>query len=230
MGYLLYYKNKIMSEIVLAFDIEHTGLEIIGIGASVVDSNFAQLDSFFMGIYHPEETKFSERCWNTFWTDHLSILENLKYKGEQLTKEAREAELITKFQQFRAKCEESPLMNGRLVMVSDNNVFDGGLINTLIREYLPDTEPIPYSASRDNYGNQKYQSFWETFSQQKGLMASVDQSFKSDWGLSDRIFELYDVKKPSIKHDHNPANDAYTIAYDQQIIFGVRDGRIYRRP
>lgn len=57
---------------------------------------------------------------------------------------------------------------------------------------------------------------------------AVDPYFKSDWGLTNRIFELYDVERPSINHDHNPANDACTIAYDQQVLFGIRDGRIKR--
>lgn len=108
--------------------------------------------------------------------------------------------------------------------MTDNNVFDGGLVNELIKKYL-DVEPIPYSASEP----QEYKPFWETFSQQKGLLAAVDPSFKSDWGLTDRIFQLYDVQKPSVNHDHNPVNDAYTIAYDQQVLFGIRDGRIRKR-
>ena len=88
---------------------------------------------------------------------------------------------------------------------------------------MSNTDPIPYSASE----KQEYCPFWETFSQQKGLLLSVDPTFKSDWGLTNRIFELYDIGKPNVAHDHNPANDAYTIAYDQQVLFGIRDGRIH---
>ena len=206
-------------ELVLAFDIEHTGKEVIAIGASVVDSNFKQLDSFFMGIYDPEYTSFSDRCYNSFWKDKTDILEILTYKGStKPIRQLREFELIEAFQAFRSKWSNA-------VLVTDNNVFDGGLVNELIKTYLPTKEPIPYSASEP----QEYCAFWETFSQQKGLLYAIDPSFKSNWGLTDKIFELYDVEKPTIEHDHNPANDAYTIAYDQQVLFGIRDGRIKRK-
>ena len=209
--YIMTNKEK---EIVLAFDIEHTGTEIIAIGASVVDSDFKQLDSFFLGIYVPNDTTFSDRCYNSFWSNHLDVLEKLKYNGNQ-EKSVREYELIKSFQEFRAKWSNA-------VLVTDNNVFDGGLVNELIKKYLIGVESIPYSASK----LQEYSPFWETFSQQKGLLFAVDPKFKSDWGLSHRIFELYDVQKPTVDHDHNPVNDAYTIAYDQQVLFGIRDGRI----
>lgn len=199
-------------------------LKHIAVGASVVDTNFKQLDSFFIGIYDPIETKFSEHCWNTFWSKNKEALQILQYKGIHVEKHERELDMITKFQQFRAKWESiaAKETDQKLVLVSDNNVFDGGLINELIKKYMPNTEPIPYSASE----NQEYCPFWETFSQQKGLLLSVDPTFRSDWGLSNRIFELYNVAKPGVAHDHNPANDAYTIAYDQQVLFGIRDGRI----
>ena len=216
-----------MGELVLAFDIEHSGVETFAIGASVVNNKFEELDRFYIGIYHSKETKFSDRCWDTFWSKHQDVLATLKYKGTEVTKEDREKEMIIGFQEFRKKWEtEATKTNKKLILVTDNNVFDGGLVNELIKNYLPNTEPIPYSASVNKEGSQEYNPFWETFSQQKGLLAAVDHSFNSNWGLSDRIFELYDIKKPEIEHDHNPANDAYTIAYDQQILFNIRDNQI----
>lgn len=221
-----------MPDLVLAFDIEHSGKEVIGIGATVVMSSgnykyFNQLGSFFIGIYVKEDTKFSDRCYNNFWKDHLDTLKILEYKGDKsISKEIRERELIEGFQNFRIKWENfaKKNMNTKLVLTSDNNVFDGGLVNELLRKYLPDTEGIPYTAS-----TQEYSSFFETFSQQKGLLSIVDPTFKEDFGLSNRIFELYDIEKPTIKHDHNPVNDAFTIAYDQHVLFGIRDGYIKLR-
>lgn len=215
-----------MSEVVLAFDIEYSGYEVIAIGASVVNADFIELDRFFFGNYVPDVTQFEHRCWNEFWSKTQDILDIIKYKGDQNDlKEKRELEMITQFQQFRAKWEGEK----NLILVTDNNIFDGGLINQLIKKYLPNTEGIPYSASKDENGKQQYQPFWETFSQQKGLLMGIEPNFRSDWGLTDKIFELYEVNKPKVPHDHNPANDAYTIAYDQQILFGIRDGRIIRR-
>ena len=56
-----------MSELVLAFDVEYSGIETIAIGASIMDSEFKELDNFFEGIYIKTETEFSERCWKQFW-------------------------------------------------------------------------------------------------------------------------------------------------------------------
>jgi len=219
-----------MNELVLALDLEHSGLETIGIGASVVNSEFKELDRFFIAIYDLAQTKFSDRCWDTFWSKNVKTLNELLYSGANKKKEDREREMIIGFQEFRKKWEiEAKKLGKKLLLVTDNNVFDGGLINELIKKYLPGMEPIPYSASRNLGGNQEYNPFWETFSQQKGLLAVVEPTFKSDWGFTDKIFEIYDIEKPKVEHDHNPANDAYTIAYDQQVLLGIRDGRIRKK-
>jgi len=214
----------------MAFDVEHTGIETIAIGASVVDNTFKELDRFFIGIYNPNDAKFSDRCWEQFWSKNIDTLSELQYDGD-LSKSEREKEMIKSFQNFRIKWEQKCKENKfKLVLVSDNNLFDGSLINELIKKYyIPSPEGIPYSVTRNKNHQQEYSPFWETFSQQKGLLSVVDPSFKSDWGLSQRIFELYNVSKPEIIHDHNPANDAYTIAYDQQILFGIRDNKIKLR-
>ena len=88
-----------MTELVLAFDIEHTGLEVIAIGASFVSTenykDYDQVDSFFIGIYVEHDTKFSDRCYDEFWKKHLDILSTLEYKGDKSnTKEDREKEMI----------------------------------------------------------------------------------------------------------------------------------------
>jgi len=87
--------------------------------------------------------------------------------------------------------------------------------------------PIPYTASTGEYG-----SFWETFSQQRGLLMEVDPQFtvNNDWGYSGRIAELYDLpRKATGLVSHHPCDDAYEIAYDQQVLLGIRDGTIKRR-
>jgi len=93
-----------MTELVLAFDIEHSGTEVIAIGASVVDSNFKELDRFLFGNYTHGVTNFSERCWREFWSKNEGILKIIKYTGNQdLPKKLREKEMITQFQNFRSK-------------------------------------------------------------------------------------------------------------------------------
>lgn len=214
-----------MEKIVLAFDIERSGSglenDTIAIGASVLDSEFNELDRYLFKCYKEGETVFEPRCWTEFWEKNLDVLENLKYTGTK-TKKELEFEMIVGFQEFRKKweiyCEEN---NKTLVLTSDNNVYDGGFINLLIFEHLPGVLPIPFSA-----GKQKYSSFFETHNQQRGLLMSVDPSYEKEWGYTDRIFELYPtLPKPEKKATHNPADDAYTIAFDQQVLFGINSGK-----
>ena len=116
-------------------------------------------------------------------------------------------------------------MGAAFELITDNNVFDGGFINLMIFNHLPKVMPIPYSASSP----QEYSTFFETTSQQRNLLMMVDLTFKPDslWGLSARIFELYDVPPCPVKHTHLPDEDAFTIAYDQQILHGIHAG-IYK--
>jgi hypothetical protein len=51
-----------------------------------------------------------------------------------------------------------------------------------------------------------------------------------EWGLTNVIASVYEVPTCDVKHDHNPANDAYTIAFDAQVLFGIMDKKIKRRP
>ena len=218
--------------LVLAFDIERTGPSIqdrtIAIGASVVDENLVELDSIFLPCYFEHDTKFDPQCWSDFWSKptNLKVLETLKYKGK-LDRFEREAEMIKLFQAFRYKWEVyAEKFSLKFELVSDNNVFDGGFINQLIFTYLPKEKPIPYSASTGQYC-----SFWETHSQQRGLLLLVDPKFvqTKDWGYTEHINKLYNVPEKSKTHDHNPVNDAYCIAFDQQILLGIRKGSIKKR-
>lgn len=216
---------------VLAFDIEATGSrsdngDIIAIGASVVDSAFNELGTMFVKGYFPGETVFEERCKKEFWNDHPDKLISFTYEGT-LDRRSKQWDMILQFQAFREKWEKKAVHEGKkLELCSDNNVFDGGFINEYITKYTGPTEylPIPYTAS-----TKKYAPFWETHAQQRGLLMAVDPDFKEDWGLSKRIAELYDVPKCPVSHDHNPANDARTIAHEQQVLLAIRDGRIKRR-
>jgi mRNA deadenylase 3'-5' endonuclease subunit Ccr4 len=222
-----------MNKIVCAFDIERSGptskYDTIGIGLSIVDSTLQELDNLFLPGFFPESTStptlFEPKCYNEFWSTNLDQLHILEYKGISISKEERQKNMIIEFQHFRSKWEIlAEQQQCEFLLVSDNNVYDGGFINDLIFKNLPNTLPIPYSA-----GNGNYEIFFETHSQQKGFLMAVDPQFDHNWGLTDRINELFEVPKKQKSHDHNPVNDAYTIAFDQQVMFAIRDGRIRRR-
>lgn len=209
----------------LAFDIERSGCskqyDTIGIGASVVDSNFNELDNLFLKGYSQKETKFEQRCWDEFWIKNQESLKKLEYTGNLNYKE-RQFEMISTFQEFRKKWENIAKSNGyELDLVSDGCVFDSGFINEMIFEHLPEILPIPHSAS-----TQEFSPFYDTTSEIKGLLSVIDPSFKQNWGYSKRLYELYDVPIFDKKHDNNPANDAFTIAVQHQIVLNIRDKKI----
>ena len=89
---------------------------------------------------------------------------------------------------------------------------------------MPDTLPIPYSASA-----QTYESFQETHSILNGVLKVVDPTFGKEWGFTKRIEELFDIPLKRVLHDHNPANDAYCIAFDHQVSNGIMSGTIKLR-
>lgn len=212
----------------LAFDIERAGAtdqyDTIGIGCSVVDNNFNELDSLFLAGYFPKETKFETRCWDQFWSKNQETLKLLEYTGG-LNYQQRQSEMTLLFQEFRKKWERIAKEEGHdLNLVSDNNVYDGGFMNLMINKYIPDVLPIPYTAT-----TQEYESFFETTSELKGLLSAVNPNFKGEWGLLKKVGELYDLPVSKKQHNHNPADDAYTVAFEHQIVLGIRDGKIKRK-
>lgn len=218
--------------IVLAFDIEKAGattkFDVIAIGGSVVDQDLNELDSLFLPGFVFGKTGFEERCWVEFWSKNQDVLKQLEYKGD-LSYSDRQTEMIVEFQKFREKWENYAKQNNYAYeLVSDNNVYDGGFINHMIMDRIPNCLPIPYSASRDVKGKQTYMAFWETHSEMRGLLASVDPDYTKNWGFMERINQLYSLPSPKKSHDHNPANDAYVIAFEQQLLHGIREGEHQR--
>jgi len=210
--------------IVFATDIERTGAtnnyETIGIGVCVLDSNFNELSTLFLNGYIKGQTVFEPRCWEEFWSKNTDKLDILEYKGD-LSKEQRQKEMITLYQNYRKAWEMYCKKNNlKLELVFDSNIYDGGFLNNMIMTHLVDL-PMPYSASE-----QQYTICWETHSQLRGLLMAVASDFKEDWGLNDKVKELYNVPSMQRQHDHNPVNDAYSIAYDQQVLLNIRDGKI----
>lgn len=210
-----------MKTYVLAIDIERSGAryehDTVGIGAVVVDGDLKQLDSLLLKGYVPNETKFEQRCMSEFWSNHPETLEMLTYDGE-LSKVEREKEMIELLQEFRAKWEGIAEEDGaKLELVTDNNVYNGGYVNKLINDHTEDL-PIPYNTQR------KYSPFWETHAEQRGLLMAIDSSFEDDWGLYEKINQLYeDLPEIEKTDDHNPVTDAYAIACEQQILLGIRE-------
>jgi len=217
--------NSSKGSIVLAFDIEMSGnnpqeFDLLGLGISVIDENKEELEHQLFPCYFPKQTKFEEKCWDEFWSKHEDKLKLLEYKGNK-RKEERLKEVITAFQNIRRHWEltASELKNNYNI-VSDNNVFDGGIINHYIIKYTKDM-PLPYTASEG-----KYSSFYETSSLFKGFLLATDPEFSlnNEWGFFKKIQEIHNIPKFEREHDHNPANDAYTIACEFQSVMKICKG------
>jgi hypothetical protein len=212
----------------LAIDIERSGAlpehNTIGIGMSVVDENFKELDSLFLPGYNPKDCNMEQKCWDEFWSKNEDTLNKLLHPNDSISSSDIEKQMIISVQEFRKKWETICNNSSHVLhLVSDNNVYDGGFINQLIFKYTDDM-PIPYKVV-----DKSYNSFFETHSEQRGFLLAVDHEFNSNWGFTKRISDLYNVPVMNKLHDHNPANDAYTIAFDHQVLNNIRSGNIKKR-
>lgn len=211
--------------VVITVDIERSGRksytgQIIGMAWCAVNEKLEVLDSGFYGAYFPGETLFGDSCKVEFWDEHPKKLAALKYDGE-LNQAQRLNEIVTAFQAFRAKWEKLAKEAGfALELVSDNNVYDGGFVNELIMTRTTDM-PIPYRAS-----DGEYSTFWETHSMQRGLLMAAAPEFDGVWGLSEKVQEVYGLPPSPWKHDHNPLNDALSIAYDAHVLLRIRNEKL----
>ena len=221
--------------VTVAFDIETSGSSfvdnnIIAIGASAMDENFNELESLRLNGFLSGQVIFEPKTWDEYWSKNLILLESFVYQGEFNTADSVEAWMIRQLQAFRKKYElYAQEIGAKYFFVSDNNVFDGGFVNCGILhlgEIRANAMPIPYSASTGDYS-----AFFETTSMQKGFLLGIDPEFDpfAKWGFSNRIAQLYDVPSQVKQHDHSPENDAYSIAYDFNVLLAIRQGRIKKR-
>jgi hypothetical protein len=216
----------------LAVDIERSGAKDIhdtmAIGAAVRNLRCEEVGRYTGKAYVPGECTFEARCKEEFWDKHPKALKAVTFDHTlPLSKKDREYIMIFGFHKFRIEWETRAASEGaKLDLVSDNASYDFAFINKLYFEYLPDAMPIPYTAS-----TQKYRRPWDTHCMQRGFLMAVDPEFLQThgWGFTKRIEELYDVPDDGVRHDHDPANDASTIAREHAVMLGIMCGTIKRR-
>jgi len=214
-----------MKSLVVAFDIERSGstfdYDTLAIGAVCMNENFEELDRYYCNCYFPDQTVFEPRCVKEFWSKHPETLANLTYIGK-LSKVEREAEMIQGFHAFRQKWEKYAVANSyQYYLVSDNNVYDGAFINHLMVKHMPGVLPLPYTAS-----TQSYETFFETHSMTKGLLLA--HGVMADWGVTNQLALIYSMPTRTIFHDHNPVNDAHSIAFDMHCLLQIGSGKIVK--
>lgn len=212
-------------------------------GLWVSRDNYKPIDDWELNNH----TVFERRCWDQFWSKHPEMLKVLEYKGP-FNKKEMEYHAMLRLNDFRAKWQEIAEKEGcRLVVVADNVSFDIGMIDQLMKRWLPKKRPSVYKVSRgSDTADARYNGGTPcTHSMQKGLLAAVDplwlfsdaKDSESEWiewllaegelteeekpkfwSLTARIRYLYGIPKPPVEHDHNPANDAFTIAHEYAAI------------
>jgi hypothetical protein len=186
---------------VLAVDIEASGPSlkkngIVSIGASILDAFSNEKDSFQINLSLPEGKEYEENCLNEFW------LKNIQAYNFVQTNATNPKIAMQEFVNFIDNAERFE----NLKIVSDNPSFDIAWLNHYILEFT-ERVPLGYTASNE------YRIIWDTHSMQKTLLAMKGDS-RSEWGLPEKL-----GLKSHWMHDHNPLNDARTIAdYYNQVI------------
>lgn len=180
---------------VLAIDIETSGCSfkqhgIVSVGASLQDQNSNELDSFQMNLALPEGCRYEERCVKEFWSENKEIHDFVQQNA------ITPKEAMHKFCAFLTEVETR---FPELIVLSDNPSFDIAWLNLYLDEYT-DRLPLNYAE------NMTYRIIWDTYSMQKVLLCQRGD-FESSWELPEKLG--FKSKWPA---DHNPLNDARTIA------------------
>jgi hypothetical protein len=238
----------------LAYDIERTGApdgcRVIAIGASVIDETFTERDTFLAACFKPNEALFEWRCVHEFWLGTqlqelaqrrsnaeiaagtnasdtpMHILEKLAALSPGNTQDEAERIAIDGFVAFCIKWEtKAREENATLMRCSDNAPFDTTWINKLLAKYRPDILPLPYEFSTG-----KYARHYDVHQMQLGFLGRQNAELITKyWGCGNAIEALWEVPPKTKQHTHMPDEDAYTIAFDLQVVVAAARGTLAER-
>ena len=191
---------------IFSLDIEHSGYEIIAIGAVVVDETGNKIHEFLATSYH-EETIFTKKCWSEFWSKNPEALLGLVDCPQKVSNTSELTELFYNFY--------TDVWHQQMTFISDNPGFDIGELNAELNCLGKS------SLYTDQYG--KYHKIKDVVGVQEGIIRARNNGVSPEWGLSQFIREQYatGTKLPLIEHDHNPVNDAHSIAIDYLICLEI---------
>ena len=216
--------------VALCWDIEAMGFEVIGIGLAVMDvAEDKILDTKLLKSYYPSRPK-DERSWKEFWCNNQNILDLLAAETEGgPTFLESQIRMANELMAFVANAERLARDLGKQFhIVSDNKVFDIGLVNRLIHEHYDEKFQFPYSALSFSKGDFNYMGyFYELQSMQRALLClhAPDWAPTNEWGYTEKVRELWGIPEPPVKHDHNPVNDAISQLYEYQAMLRIFDGK-----
>jgi len=215
-----YVNNKTVAsreatDLVYAFDIETGGATyshpVLSIGATVLDNKYTLLDKKkFNGFgvkdldQEKEMALLEKRCIDEFLSQFPEVLSSSRVDE---TFEQAQRNMIVSFIQNRDMWQKYADENKlKFHLVSDNAIFDGGFVNSLITKYIPDKLSLVY-----NY-KKKYSSVKDVNDISKGL----------EW-CKPKFLSTFKFQKCQVSHDHNCANDAHTIAHRYVNLLSIRE-------
>lgn len=214
--------------IALCWDIEAVGFEVIGIGVAVMDvAEDKVLDKKLIKGYYPSRP-MDKRSWDEFWSKNTKVLDLLAVEKGGLSFIQNQSRMIHELLEFVIEAERLAKSLGKQFhIVSDNKVFDIGLINRMIAEHYDGDLQFPYSPlarSEDSFNYMGY--FYELQSMQRTLLCLHAPGWAptNEWGYTEKVRELWGIPEPPIKHDHNPVNDAISQLYEYQAMQRIFDG------
>lgn len=207
---------------IMAFDIESTGYHdmvsrpvIIGIGGVLMDSELNVVDKIFLPALTPD-VKFEPGCWSSFWSKHTEQLEVMRIEGKY---DNVIREVARKLYDWINECDHAH--HGAIRIVSDNPSFDIHHLSDLVVRYVDSGAPFTHILGR-------YKSVYDTNSILHTVSMSGEYGADEDLVVAE-MEKQYDIPASSVVHDHNPVNDAITIARSYWIVWSVYSKKYNRR-
>ena len=224
-------KRRFSDVIAVCWDIEAVGTEVIGIGVAMmaVDSGKV-LEQKLMKGYFPNRP-MDKRSWDEFWVHNTAILDLLtvdKAAEGALSFVQTQSRMVHELMDFVIKAEKYAIDQGKQFhIVSDNKVFDIGIVNRMVETYYGADSQMPYSPLCLEDGKHRYMGyFYELQSMQRSLlcMHAPEFAIDSEWNYTEKVRELWGIPEPPVMHDHNPVNDAISQLYEYQAMQKIFDG------
>lgn len=210
--------------VVFAWDFEgagkHLDTPVIAFGCCIalLDTNgkFTVHKKSFVPGYNSDRVHFERQCWDEFWVKNQHVLEKIKTSATPF--EFRMSVAAEYRLAMEAAMELADVMNAKLHVVSDNPVYDGGQLCTILQEC--DENPIYYSPD-----GKKYRVIENSSSFVRGLVLGLGLS--STWpgsGAFKLLKEAYELPPEPTTTFHMPDDDAEHIAWEFASAYGVSIG------
>lgn len=221
-------KRRFSDVIAVCWDIETVGTEVIGIGVAMMHIDSGKvLDQKLLKGHFPNRP-MDKRFWDEFWVHNTDILDLLTVAEGSRSFVQTQSWMVHELMAFVIAAEKYAIDQGmQFHIVSDNKVFDIGIVNRMIETYYDADSQMPYSPLRLANGKHRYMGyFYELQSMQRSLLCMHAPEFAivEEWKYTEKVRELWGIPQPPVVHDHNPVNDAISQLYEYQALQKIFDG------